>query len=105
MKTYVIFDRKSGDVVQTHVRSDDRQGEMQDLLRELRPEWKPDRSMSFMLLSGSSRARAIASTRKSRSSLLWMAPKVAALVLDHRPDRDGPKDAQRILVQVKPETP
>ena len=42
MKTYVIFDRKSGDVVQTHVRSDDRHGEMQDLLRELRPESKPD---------------------------------------------------------------
>ena len=33
MKTYVIFDRKSGDVVQTHVRSDYRHGEMQDLLR------------------------------------------------------------------------
>jgi hypothetical protein len=64
MKTYVIFDRKSGDVLQTHVRSDDHHGEMQDLLRELRPESKPDSLDVLHVLSGSSRARAIASTRK-----------------------------------------
>jgi hypothetical protein len=106
MKTYVIFDRKSGDVVQTHVRSDDRHGEMQDLLRELRPESKPD-SLDVLHVT----ERLVPGTRYRVDT------KVKQLVaVDGTKGRgfgagsihrieNGPKDAQRILVQVKPETP
>lgn len=106
MKTYVIFDRKSGDVVQTHVRSDDRHGEMQDLLRELRPESKPD-SLDVLPVT----------ERLAPGMCYRVDTKVKKLVaVDGTKGRgfgagsihrieNGPKDAQRILVQVKPETP
>jgi len=38
MKTFVLFDRKTGQVVQTHVRSDDTPCDPEHLLRELRTE-------------------------------------------------------------------
>ena len=40
MKTFVIFDRKTGAVLQTHVQSGDEQGGSDDLLRTARPEAK-----------------------------------------------------------------
>lgn len=38
MKTYVVFDRKTGEIVQTHVRTDRNYGRDEDLLRTAKPE-------------------------------------------------------------------
>jgi hypothetical protein len=109
MKTYVIFDRKSGDVLQTHVRSDDHHGEMQDLLRELRPESTPESldvlpvterlvpGMSYRVDTKVKKLVAVDGTKGTKGRGFGAAS-------IHRFE-DGPKDAQRIFVQVKPETP
>jgi hypothetical protein len=38
MKTFVIFDRKTGEILQTHVQPEDLPGSLEDLLRVARPE-------------------------------------------------------------------
>jgi hypothetical protein len=42
MKTFVIFDRKSGEILQTHVQSGELHAGPEGLLRTARPEAKPD---------------------------------------------------------------
>ncbi|SRR6266496_4996126 len=42
MKTFVIFDRKTGEVLQTHVQAHDRQLSAEELLRMARPEVHAD---------------------------------------------------------------
>jgi hypothetical protein len=42
METFVIFDPKTGEVLQTHVQDSDLRGDPRDLLQEVRPEAKPE---------------------------------------------------------------
>jgi hypothetical protein len=42
MKTFVIFDRKTGEILQTHVESGDLHTGPEGLLKTARPEAKPD---------------------------------------------------------------
>jgi hypothetical protein len=43
MKTFVIFDRRTGAVLQTHIQADEHHGDLQDLLRTARPEAQASR--------------------------------------------------------------
>jgi hypothetical protein len=42
VKTFVIYDRKTGEVLQTHAQAGDPHGGPEGLLRAARPEAKPD---------------------------------------------------------------
>jgi hypothetical protein len=42
MKTYVIFDRKTGDILQVHVQAEAHHGGPEHLVRTVRPEAKVD---------------------------------------------------------------
>jgi hypothetical protein len=42
MKTFVIFDRKTGELLQTHVQAGELHGGPEELLRTARPEAKPE---------------------------------------------------------------
>jgi hypothetical protein len=47
MKTFVIFDSKTGEILQTHVQTDEGHGRAEDLLKRARAEAQPE-TVDFM---------------------------------------------------------
>lgn len=74
MKTFVIFDRKTGVVLQTHVQSDEEQGGPGDLLRTARPEAKAE-AVDLLEVEGMTPGDSYRVDLKARKLVLDKGPK------------------------------
>jgi hypothetical protein len=101
METFVIFDPKTGEVLQTHVQDSHLHGDPRELLQEVRPETKPE-SVDIMrvdyLLPGTGyrvdiKSKKLLSVDKSK------APGSGGAFVQS--SEDNPELARRVIFQVK----